>query len=89
MSNLPDDSTSKTYSSTTLPTKNTYTRNSPLRPKNDPYEYANENGNIFTKRREGSEWIELPSSQMGKNVVYDIARNAIIGKHGTELNIMK
>jgi hypothetical protein len=89
MSNLPNEEPSKSSTSTVLPTKNTYTRNSPLRPKNDPYEYANENGNIFTKKRESSEWVELPASQRGKNVVYDIARDAIIRKHGTELNVMK
>jgi len=89
MPNLPDEETSKSSNTTLLPTKNTYTRNSPLRPKNDPYEYANENGNIFTKKRESSEWVELPASQRGKNVVYDIARDAIIKKHGIELNVMK
>jgi hypothetical protein len=89
MSNLPDEESSKSSNTTLLPTKNTYTRNSPLRPKNDPYEYANENGNIFTKKIESETWTELPSSERGKNVVYDIARDAIIKKHGTELNVMK
>lgn len=89
------DSTTPTPPSNPMTPAATYTSNpnvkhskkNPLRPKNDPYEYAYENNILWVKKRNETKWINMTQGRIDGLKNYETYYNHIVQKFGKVLGI--
>lgn len=65
-----------------------YTKRNPLRPINDPYEYAYENNIIWVKRRNENNWKNITQGKIDGLENYNTYYNYIVQKFGKKLGIV-